>query len=314
MKYNYAIYHKNCVDGFSSLMVLLLANKLTHDAIIKFDVPSTNNIPKDIENKDIIIMDVAYKYDVLKGIVEKSKSVLFIDHHVTIHDDVEKIKNSYKDKMEIIYDIYESGASLTWKYFFKDKKFPLFIKYVKDNDIGMWKYKETNPFIYCLRVKFDTDLKSYIVKKWFKLFVDSYVKSLVKLGKIYEEYANSLLEENAKRYSLELFPSTKIYKKYSDHFSKPFQYRVAVACGTGCPSSSLLGRRIMETVDCDFCILWVYNMSKKEYIISFRSKKTDVGKIAKIFGGGGHKLASACSFSDTKYHIQDLFFDSKKID
>lgn len=50
-------------------------------------------------------------------------------------------------------------------------------------------------------------------------------------------------------------------------------------------------------------------MDTKQYVLSFRSKNIDVGKIANIFGGGGHKLASACSFLANKYHIQDLFVE-----
>jgi oligoribonuclease NrnB/cAMP/cGMP phosphodiesterase (DHH superfamily) len=307
-KYNYAIYHKNCPDGFSSLMVLLKSKMITQDAIIYHDVPSAYYPPKNIDDKDLIIMDVAYKYNVLRDICERAKSVVFIDHHVTIKEDVEKLKDNFKKKITIIYDEKESGASLTWKFFFTGEKMPLFIKYIKDNDIGAWKYKETKPFIYSLRVKYDIDLKSDIVKKWKELFKDSKVKKLVKIGEIYEEYANSLLDENVRKYSMEAFPSEKIYLKFTDYFKKPGQYKVAVICGSGCPSTSLLGNKIMEVVDCDFAIIWTYNMERKEYILSFRSGEIDVGEIAKIFGGGGHKLASACSFSSEKYHIQDLFF------
>jgi oligoribonuclease NrnB/cAMP/cGMP phosphodiesterase (DHH superfamily) len=308
INYNYAIYHKNCQDGFSSLIVLLKSKRITQDAIIYHDVPSANFPPKDIDNKDLIIMDVAYKYGVIKEILERAKSVVFIDHHITIKEDVEKLKSQFKKKITIIYDEKESGASLTWKFLFADKKMPLFIRYIKDNDIGAWKLKYTKAFIYSLRVKYDIDLKSDIVKKWKDLFDDNNVKKLVKRGKIYEEYANSLLDENVRKYSMEAFPSEKIYLEFTDYFMKPGQYRVAVICGSGCPSSSLLGNKIMETIDCDFALIWTYHMDEKKYVVSFRSKEVDVGELAKIFGGGGHKLASACSFPSTKYQIQDLFF------
>ena len=36
-------------------------------------------------------MDVAYKYDVLRDIMLKAKSVTFIDHHITIHEDVKRL-------------------------------------------------------------------------------------------------------------------------------------------------------------------------------------------------------------------------------
>jgi nanoRNase/pAp phosphatase (c-di-AMP/oligoRNAs hydrolase) len=54
--------------------------------------------------------------------------------------------------------------------------------------------------------------------------------------------------------------------------------------------------------------MWVLSLDSKKYILSFRSKKADVGKIAKLFGGGGHKFASACSFSSYTFSITDLFY------
>jgi oligoribonuclease NrnB/cAMP/cGMP phosphodiesterase (DHH superfamily) len=310
MNYDYAIYHKNCPDGFSSLIVLLKSTRLTHNAIIYHDVPSASHPPDNIDNKNIIIMDVAYKYEVLKEIIKRARTVVFIDHHVTIKNDVEKLisEENNKKKVQIIYDEKESGASLTWKFFFKSQRIPLFIKYIRDNDIGAWKLKYTKPFIYALRVKYSIDLKSDIIKNWLELFDNDVVKQIVQRGILYEEYAESLLEENSRKYSLESFPSQKIYDMFKSHFTKPGQYKVAVFCGSGCPSSSLLGNRLMRDVNCDFAIIWTYHMEKKEYILSFRSDDTDVGKISTLFGGGGHKHASACSFPSSRLHIQDLFF------
>lgn len=310
MIFNYAIYHKNCPDGFASLMVLLKSKRLSTDGTIYHDVPSASFPPKEIDNKNIIIMDVAYKYDVLREIFERAKSVVFIDHHVTISYDVKKLSSmqKYKKKVKVIYDVNESGASLTWKYLFKNTNYPLFIRYIRDNDIGTWKLKDTKPFIYSLRVKYEIDLKKDIVNKWKELFDDNKVKEIIKIGKIYEEYANSLLDENIRKYSLEAFPSQKLYKKFTEYFKKPGQYKVAVVNGSGCPNASLLGNKMMDTINCDFILLWTYQMEKKEYIVQFRSKIVDVGKIAQIFGGGGHALASACSFSIKDYQIQDLFF------
>jgi nanoRNase/pAp phosphatase (c-di-AMP/oligoRNAs hydrolase) len=44
-----------------------------------------------------------------------------------------------------------------------------------------------------------------------------------------------------------------------------------------------------------------------EYILTLRSEKIDVGSIAALFNGGGHKYAAAMSFKTTQYSIQDLF-------
>lgn len=59
-------------------------------------------------------------------------------------------------------------------------------------------------------------------------------------------------------------------------------------------------------------MLYNYNLKKQIYTVSLRSAKdkTNVGKIAKILGGGGHKHASAFSFSSDKFVLDDLFSDT----
>jgi len=307
VSYNYVIFHKGCLDGFTSFVVLNKSGEISNDAVIYPDVPSAKTIPPNLEGKNIIIMDVAYKYDVLMSITEKAKSVTFIDHHVTIREDVERIKQK-DDKLKIIYDETECGASLTWYLFNKNKRLPLFIKYVKDNDIGTWKLKFTHHFIAALDTNYNFALNYNNLEKWDELFNKTIVKKLIAKGKIYKEYMDHLLDVNSRRYSMELFPSEKIYEEYSEYFKKPAEYKVAVVCGNGCPSTSLLGAKMMDVLNCDFVIVWNLHLDKKEYVLSFRSKDVDVGNIAKMFGGGGHKLASACSFPITKHAIQDLFF------
>jgi len=102
------------------------------------------------------------------------------------------------------------------------------------------------------------------------------------------------------------FPSKKLAKKYKK-FKKINQYTVAVT-NSGCPSTSLVGKKIAEDCKkCDFVFLWHYLVNKNLYIVSLRSKKVDVGTIAKIMGGGGHKLASGFAFSSKDFSINDIF-------
>lgn len=309
MIYDYVIFHKGCLDGFTSFIILHKTGKIGENSQIYPDVPSAIKSPPQIDGKDVIIMDVAYKYEILKNICERAKSVTFIDHHVTIHDDVIKMKEELENSsVKIIYDENECGASLTWKYFNKYKSLPLLVRYIKDNDIGTWKLKHTHAFISGLSTKYDMTIDRHNIQKWTNLFDSNIIKKIIKRGKIYYEYIDHLLEMNYKKYSMESFPSEQIYEEHTSYFKKPGEYKVAVICGGGCPNPSLLGLKVMEMIDCDFVIMWNLHMDKKEYILAFRSKVVDVGKIAQMFGGGGHKLASACSFPLSKYNIQDLFF------
>ena len=306
MKFDYVIFHKNCLDGFSSFIILTSTDFIADNAIIYPDIPSAKEPPPSLENKNIIIMDVAYKKNVLEQIFQEANYVLFIDHHITIRNDVLQLITIY-DKHLVVYDNTKSGASLTFEYFYPNKKFPWFIKYIEDNDIGRWKYKYTIDFILAIHVNYPLDLSNENIERWNKLYDNKEVRRLIKLGKRYAEYEDFLLNINSKKYTLELFPSEKIFQDFKDYFNKPGQYKVAVV-NNSCPSASALGKKIVITIDCDFAMIWSLHLDKKEIIISFRSKDVDVGEIAKIFGGGGHTNASACSIPLSKYNITDLFF------
>ena len=168
-KYNYVIYHRGCYDGFTAFVILDKSGLIEKDAIIFPDVPSAKFVPRGIEDKDVIIMDTAYKYDILREIFRSAKSVTFIDHHVTIRDDVIKLKNEFKnqsDSINIIYDEVECGASLTWNFCYPNKKFPWFLKYIKANDIGQWEmFNNTYNFMAYLNVHFQPDLSKENLEK-----------------------------------------------------------------------------------------------------------------------------------------------------
>lgn len=305
--YNYIIYHKKCPDGFTGFYILHMSKLIHRDAIIQPDVPNAKYPPPNLENKDIIIIDVAYKYDILHDIIKKAKSVILIDHHITIHDDVLKLKNKYNTKFTYIYDDKKSGATLTWNYFFPKRKHPYFIDLIEDNDIGKWTMKNIKDFMSGFTVSFDLKLSKDNLNKFKLLFKKSTIYKIIEKGKIYNEYKNYLVNENSNRISFARFPSEQIYKEYSNYFHKPGQYKVAIYCGSACPNATDIAKKVFENSQCDFFISWVYNFDKMEYVLTLRSETVDVGNIAKLFNGGGHLYAAAMSFKENMYNIQDLF-------
>lgn len=304
MKFNYIIFHKGCLDGFSSFIILYKSHNITKDAHIYPDIPSTNTIPDDITNKDVIIMDVAYKYNVLNEIVKRSKSVLYIDHHITSY---EENKNIDSPKFKMIFDKYESGASLVWKYFFPRIRMPLCIQFIKDNDIGTWKLKHTHDFIAGINVNYSKDVNHNNINDWLKIFHNSTIKQIIKKGMIYNEYVDYILNTTYNKFSPAYFPSKKIFDMFPNSFDKIGQYKVAVYTGHGCPNNTLLALKILEKTSSDFVIFWTLNFDRQYYVISFRSKKINVGKIAKLFGGGGHDLASSCNIPQSLLLINEMF-------
>lgn len=305
--YDYIIYHKNCMDGFTGFFIFMKTKLWKPKPYVYPDVPSTKEVPPDIKNKNVIIIDVAYKPDILKKIAKKANKVLFIDHHITIRDNILNLNLDKKHK--VIYDEHESGASLVWNYFFPNTKMPRFVELIKDNDIGNWKFPETLPFLSALEVNFVCEPTYDNLKNWDNLLVDDYLYAMIERGKVYEEYKKYLIIKQAKQVTVKYFPSNKALKHINEkHNMTVGMYKVGIISG-GCPSTSLVGKYIAENTDCDFCLLYNYNMNKKLYIISLRSKNTDIGKIASYFGGGGHTLAAAFSISTNDFSIDDLFVD-----
>jgi|SaaInlStandDraft_6_1057023.scaffolds.fasta_scaffold09762_2 oligoribonuclease NrnB/cAMP/cGMP phosphodiesterase (DHH superfamily) len=306
-KYNYVIYHRNCLDGFTSFIIADLSNKIDKNALILPDIPSAQHPPRNIEGKNILIMDVAYNEKVAKEIFVAANSVVFIDHHITNHSEIVQIKKNLDKNIQLIYDESECGASLTWKFFFGNKIMPQFLKYIKANDLGNWdKYKDTLNFITSLSVNFNFDLTEKNINNWKTLFDPEIVKKIIKKGKIYREYTQNEIEKNYKRYSMMAFPSEAVYEKYTDYFDKPGQYKVAVS-SSSCPSVSQLGDYMLKHINCDFVMFVTHRLDTHDYVISFRSLLVDVGQIAKMFEGGGHTHASACSIQISEFQLNELF-------
>ena len=305
--YNYVIYHKKCPDGFAGFFILHKAKKIDKNAIIFPDVPGAKVVPSNIDNKDVIIIDVAYKANIVREIIMRAKSLLFIDHHITIHEEIKELQNQFSDKFRYIFNNNKSGATLTWDFLYPKKKHPYFIDLIEDNDIGRWKMPNIKNFMTGFSVNYDLKLTFDNIKKFNSLLNKSTINKLINKGKIYNEYKSYLTTENASRYSVKKFPSNLIYKKFNNFFSKPGQYKVAVYCGSSCPGPSDLAEKILKESDCDFFIAWVLNFDRNEYILTFRSININVGEIAKLFNGGGHTYAAACSFKIDKYNINDIF-------
>ena len=122
-----------------------------------------------------------------------------------------------------------------------------------------------------------------------------------------KKYNDHIVNINIPKHTIENFPSKRVYDMNPSIFTKPGQYKVAVWCGHMCPSVTELSIGAMARIDFDFCIMWVFNLDSKKYILSMRSSNTDVGEICKIFNGGGHKLAAACSFYSSNFRIEDMF-------
>src|SRR6478735_6580187 len=126
------IYHGNCADGFTSAWVVKKIHPNTD-----FHAGFYRESPPDVTGKIVYIVDFSYERNVMEEIVSKAFKVIHIDHHDTA---IRAMADFESAKFEKFYspENTESGAMLTWKYFYPGIEVPDIIKHVDDRD--RWKF------------------------------------------------------------------------------------------------------------------------------------------------------------------------------
>lgn len=284
---DYVIHHGRCMDGFSSAMCCWHwrnQNKLSNNETdIKF-VPAFHfkdkKYPDDLKGKNVLICDFSYSKDQLLEMIKISNKLLILDHHKTAKDELEDIPDVNK-----VFDMSHSGAYITWRYFFRyDMYLPKMIKYVEDRDIWLNKQPMTDEFS---TVMMNTD---YSFQAYAKFLDDKYLsKTVFPVGKGMVTQKN----KDIKDVESDIIPHfIKIKGKY--YFAGHLMQKL---------HKSELGNHAFSVLpNLNFSVIYSHNPFSKTMSYSLRSMndRTDVSKIAKVFGGGGHRNASGFG-SDTEH-------------
>lgn len=266
---NYVVYHKDCPDGFASAWIAWTYLKDKKDLTFHSAKPTDTFVPK-AEGKNILLADVTFQKKVMDFLKNKTKSMCIIDHHKSAAETMKHFDKTY-------FDMSHSAARITWKFFYPDKRTPMFIKYIEDQDIKGYKYKNTMYFSTALAVRFKIDDTQ--IEKWNKLLEKKELKKLIKIGKIVSLYKEDLIQKNLHGFIMKFGKHTV----YVSNFT---------AAGLRSDVANKMAKKFENEVE--FVIVWSYEYVKKRYSIMLRSIKdgVDLGSIAKKYGGGGHPRAA----------------------
>lgn len=285
------LYHKDCVDGFTSAWIFYRYS-LDRYKDIKF-IPMTHgmnheDIKPDIIGKNVLIVDFSFKRNVLLELQPLAKSMLVVDHHKTALEDLEGLPFA-------IFDMSKCGASLLWSLLYTTKPDWL-IDYVEDRDLWLWKLpdsKAINSVIQTTPQEFD---------EWDKLF-DLSFDSMCEDGHSINSAFNYLAKTTAKDAKLvelsvpiktEVNPPPLSSQESTTLFSFTNVKMRVVSCGVANLISETLHEVLEAFDDVDVaCSYTIFPDGGQLY--SLRSRRSfDCSWIAKAFGGGGH--AQACGF------------------
>lgn len=272
MKDTVILYHNNCSDGFGGAWV---AHKKFGKKADYIGVQHHDDPPLGLDGKNVYVIDFSYPKEQTDKLLEETKSLTLIDHHITAKDVTESSPNH-------LYDIDHSGVVLTWKYLFPEEEIPLYLKYTEDIDLWKLELPRAEDFLaFGSTVPFDFE-------KWDKVvedFEDEKKRNgFLDRGKNLLEYQRTIIDRLIENSSEEV----------------EIEGKSALAINSSVFASQT-GNAIVKK-GYDLGIVWFHTNDGK-IKVSMRSDKdgdVDVGEIAKMYGGGGHKSSAAFVLDEDK--------------
>lgn len=286
--FNIILYHKNCFDGICAVWVYrrwLEQNKISLDDTFKFIGMNYSNatIPEECKNSRVLILDYCFSQETTNELCQKAKSVLIIDHHetsknITLNSSPLPSSTSVSSNGSLIHDIQRSGCQLTFDTFFPGQKRPLIVDYIGNRDIWKWDLlpfeKEITSYIYNFPETLETI--ETLESQWDTQKYIDFGSILVKardqdIQKISKNFNKAILSVDDQKYNILVGDCSWMFR-------------------------SDVGNYVCQKENCDFVLLYTYYFNTQTFSISLRGNdKVDLSEVAKKFGGGGHKNASAFS-------------------
>ena len=265
-------YHKSDLDGKCSAAIVHYFEPKAELIPIDYNEPFPWDIVGEMETIYMVDFSLQPFEDMLK--LNNHCNLIWIDHHITA------IK-SHKESKILFTGIQRVGSGacqLVWEYF-KSDSVPLAIKLLAEYDVWNHEDPRTLPFQYGM-INRDNNPESLIWKALFDAeHSDLHFRGILSDGVVILEYQTK---------------QNKIQAK-SACFETVFQGLTLLAANVGYTNSKFFDSVWDEEKYDAMC---TFHWRKNQWNISlYATKETiDVGKLAKKFGGGGHKHAAGFSY------------------
>lgn len=290
-------YHSNCMDGFASAWAFHIlkdkdyAQKTSYIPMTYGESPFTLD-PMD-SRPDIYILDFSFPREIILSLAAQANKVLVLDHHKTAKEAL--IGHEYPENVHIVFDMERSGAAITWDWFGYENNSPLhkiprprLIRYVNDRDL--WKFelpwsKELNAVV-------------AVTEKEFKEYTDLNVgmemnlNGMVQVGKYLVQQFEKLVKEisdDARECTIEVRTDTE--------FESVGEIHTGLVSNCSPQFSSEVGN-VLAIKTGTFGATYHSDRSGKVKWSLRSVGDFDVSRLAKQFGGGGHKNAAGFVLAD----------------
>ena len=290
------IYHANCTDGFGAAYAAWLRFGDDADYLpVKYGQVNTVDDLDLLGNLDreVYILDFCFEsIEIMEEIARRSYFTVCLDHHKTTFErympDVEFTENALfeyvAEDLNVIFNNQESGAMLAWNFFFPDHDVPSLICWIDDRDRWQFKLAGTKKIH-----AFMASIKPWSFEQWQRVqegdegFWNGALLAGEAILKAHDANVKEVVEKAMK---------CTIWKHCGDIYDERNEIEVN-GLVTNCPASlSSDAGHALANKSGTYGLLWQLK-NRERVTCSLRSNGDyDVSRIAKAFGGGGHKNAA----------------------
>lgn len=264
--------HHNDADGRASAAIVRRAlGADVHFYEIDFGDP----VPWDrIERADQgVMVDFSLPPAEMQRMAETTE-LIWIDHHISALESMAGIADDWPGAR----DIGEAGCVLTWKYFFPDEPVPRAIVLIGDRDVWRWAEQDTGAFDEGLHQR---DTRPDHDRLWQPLLDDD------------RRLLQELIDEGGILRRARLLDIRRTVRKYG--FEVTFEGVRTLAINTR--SSGEMGEIIRQQgYQIAYCYVDTWQNGVLVTAVTLYSDEVDVSRLARKFGGGGHRGAAGFSF------------------
>lgn len=234
--------------------------------------PVITNIELD---EKIAIIDYSFLPEDMEQVLQKTKFVVWIDHHRTAFE----LENKYSEPIDGFRSEKYSGCELAWAWYCSSISMPLAVKLIGDRDKWAWKMGElTAPFNEGLKL-YNCCPKSQIWTALFGEKGEQWVGWIATKGEICLQYRNTICKDYVEKYG----------------FETEFEGHKAFAVGLLSFGSDMFGEKIKE-----YPLCLSFETDGKSWMVGLYSEIIDVGQLAvihkeknpSVIRAGGHKGAA----------------------
>lgn len=240
--------------------------------------------------KGVFFVDICPPVAVMEELLDDAPAdlwVMVLDHHKTAeadmqHEEVRHTNDNWHTAgfeaghIYALFDMERSGAALAW-WFFHRTPTPEVLLYVQDRDLWQWRMPQSREFSAGLR-----EVMGQMSMEAFDRACFLSIGAIKETGKVVLGVEGGIVKQVVRR---AVYQSVKIAGD---------PYFVAVA--ESAVLQSEIGEALLAGAACFAAIRFV-DGETGTLVVSLRARKggVDVGRIAKLYGGGGHQAAAGFS-------------------